>query len=163
MQPTQRNARPPRERRAFSLLELTAVVAIVGLMSGMALARWGDYALRTTSADGFVRSVQLAFHVARRQAICEGKPAAVVLNRTGGVVTSIQVVRVGSPDVPTEAELVTPGNVAVPASADRWEFDYTGSLTTPVAGGSVGVEDGDWNWSLTINPVTGHVTYLKER
>lgn len=139
------------------------MVAILGLLAGMAATRWGDYAVRTTSAQGLARSVQLAFQLARRQAICEGTPAGVVFTRTGGSVTAIQVVRVDSGDTPTENALSVPSNIVVPTSADRWVFDYTGSLTTPTAGGYVGIEDGDWNWSLTINPVTGSVTYLKER
>lgn len=128
----------------------------------MALTRWGDNALRTTSAQGFARSLTLSMSLARRQAIAEGTPAAVVVNRNDGNIQSLQVVRAESVgDVPTELQLDVPQGVTVTASSDRWEFNYTGSLNTPVAGGSIGIADGDWNWNLSINALTGHIDVEK--
>lgn len=144
------------------MLELATVVAIIGLISGMALTRWGDYTLRTASAQGFARSMTLSLGLARRQAIAEGTPAALVLTRTSGAVSSIQVVRAESGgDVPTDLSLNVPEGVVVTTANDRWEYDYTGTLTTPVAGGFIGIADGDWNWDLTINALTGHIETIK--
>lgn len=155
---TQRNARPPRERRAYSLLELTAVVAIVGLMAGMAAIRFGHDTLSVTAAEGCVRQLAMSMKLARRQAITEGTPAAVVLTRASGEVESVGIFRVaGGGDVPTEAIVSVPTGVSVSAASDRWEFDYAGSLATPPAGGTVTVDAPGWQWSVTVNAATGHV------
>ncbi|QDT68588.1 hypothetical protein MalM25_15110 [Planctomycetes bacterium MalM25] len=158
------DARPRYERRAFSLLELTAVVAIAGVLSAAAVVRWGDYALTTASAQGFARSVAQSLHLAQRQAIGEGSPAAVVLVRDSGVVTALRVVRVTSGgDQVTEAEIAVPNGVTLTGSSDRWEFNYSGALNTPVAGGKIGIGDGDWNWDLTVNALTGHIETVKAK
>jgi prepilin-type N-terminal cleavage/methylation domain-containing protein len=155
-------ARTRHERRAYSLLELATVVAIVGLISAMALVKWGDGALRTASAQGFARSVAMSLSVARRQAVAEGTPAAVVFSRTGNSVSSLQVVRAGAGgDSPTEATLPVPDGVTVTTASDRWQFDYSGKLSTPLAGGMIAISDGDWDWTLTVNAVTGRIGFAK--
>lgn len=158
------DARPRLERRAFSLLELAAVVAITGLLAAAAVVRWGDYALTSASAQGFARSVAQSLHLAQRQAIAEGTPAAVVLTRDGGVVVSLSVVRAGSSgDEVTETVFTVPNGVTLTSPSDRWEFNYSGGLNTPVAGGTLGVSDGDWNWDLTVNALTGHLETVRAK
>ena len=154
-------ARPLYERRAYSLLEMATVVAIIGLIAAMAAMRWGEKALRTASAEGFARSVAMSLSVARRQAVAEGTPAAVVLSRTAGLVSSLQIVRAGTGDSPTEATLVVPSGVTVTTASDRWQFNYSGSLSTPVAGGTIVIGDGSWNWTLTVNALTGRIGFAK--
>src|SRR5690606_6854807 len=122
-------------RRAYSLLELAMVVGIIGMIAAMAVMKWRDGALRTATAQGFARSVAMSLSVARRQAIAEGTPAAVVLTRTAGVIRSLQVVGAASGgDSPTEATLLVPTGVTVTTASDRWQFNYAGGLSTPVAG-----------------------------
>lgn len=134
------------------------------MISAMALARWGDNTIRSASAQGFARSVAMSLGVARRQAIAEGTPAALVITRTSGAVSSLQIVRAESGgDVPTDAVLSVPAGVTVTTAYDRWEYNYSGSLTAPVAGGVLAVDDGEWNWDLTVNAVTGHVGLVKSK
>lgn len=140
------------------------MVTILGILAAMAALRWNDSPFATASAQGFARQLTLQFSVARRQAICEGTPGAIVINRTAGDITSVQLVRADSGgDVATDEEIAVPSGVTVTAPNDRWEFDYSGTLTTPSGGGTLGVSDGDWNWDLTVNPVTGNVKVVKTK
>lgn len=153
------NARPPRERRAFSLLELVAVVAIIGLLAGMASMRFGDDALAVARAEGFTRRLALGLQLARRQAISEGVNAALTLQRTGGVVESWTIVRAPTAgDEVTEATTSLPADTTVTTSDDRWEFDYTGALVTPSSGGTVRVDAPNWYWNVQVYAATGSVT-----
>ena len=114
--------------------------------------------------EGFVRSLSLSLQVARRQAISEGTPSALVLTRTGGEVTSLGVVRAGlGGDAPTDATIVVPKGVTVTTAYDRWEYDFAGKLIAPVAGGSISVSNGVWTYDLTINALTGHIQFAKAK
>lgn len=162
MRTDQTNARPPRGRRAFSLLELTAVVALLGLMAAVAATRFGHDAFAVTGAEGFSRKLSLGLSLARRQAIAEGVNAAVTLERDGGVVTSWTIVRVGgSGDEATDAPVEVPKDVTVTASVDRWEFDFTGTLTAPSAGGTIRVDSPNWYWNIQTYPATGGVAVTR--
>lgn len=146
------------------MLELAAVVAIAGLLAAAAAVRWGDNALATTSAQGFARSVSQSLHLARRQAIAEGTPAAVVLTQDGGAFVSLQVVRsTTGGDVATESTIAVPNGVTLTSPASRWEFNFGGELNSPVAGGTLGVSDGHWNWDLTVNALTGRIQTVKSK
>src|SRR5690606_22332632 len=108
------------------------------------------------------RSVAMSLSVARRQAIAEGTPAAVVLTRTAGVISSLQIMRAGSGgDSTTEATLPVPTGVTVTTASDRWQFNYSGSLSTPVAGGVIAISEGEWDWTLTVNALTGRIGFAK--
>lgn len=144
------------------MLELTAVVAILGLLAGVAVTRWGGTALTTVSGQGIARAVELSLKLARHQAICEGTPAAVVLTRDSGTVVSLQLVRAAAAgDETTDSLIEVPDYLTVTSAADRWVYDYTGTLTSPAAGGSILISDGIWTWTLTINAATGRVQLVK--
>ncbi|MEN0109193.1 MAG: GspH/FimT family pseudopilin [Planctomycetota bacterium] len=163
-----RYARPPRERRAYSLLELTAVVAVVGVLAGVAAMRFGHDTIAYSAAEGYASQLSLAIRLARRQAISEGLPAAVVLSRDSGAVASATIVRVGgSGDEPVDAVLSVPRHVVVTAPSDRWQFDFTGALSTPAAGGTIQVAPvvddwEDYRWRLTVTAATGHTLVERE-
>ncbi len=130
----------------------------------MALMKWGEGALKSASAQGLSRSVAISLSVARRQAVAEGTPAAVVFLRTADAVTSLQVVRAElGGDAPADASLPVPDGVTVTTASDRWEFDYSGKLSTPLAGGVIAISDGDWDWTLTVNAVTGRIGFAKAK
>lgn len=156
-----RNARSPHRERAFSLLELVAVVAILALIAGMAVARFGHDALSAVDGEGTARRLSLALRLARRQAISEGVDAAVIINRDGGAVTSFTVVRVGAGgDEPVESLILIPTGVTVATASDRWVFDYTGALITP-AGGTLTITSSDWTWTIAVNALTGQPTLAR--
>lgn len=152
------NARSRQRGRAFSLLELAAVVAILGLIAGMAITRFGGDAISVIDAEGVSRRLSMALRLARRQAISEGVDAAVVINRDAGAVSSFTVVRAASGgNEPVEAVISVPTGVTVTTAADRWTYDFTGTLTSP-AGGALSVSSPGWTWTITVNAVTGQPT-----
>lgn len=138
------------------------MVAILGLMAGVAASRWGGGTLAAVSSQGLARSLELNLALARRQAICEGVAAAVVLTRVDGAVASVQLFRASSGgDVATDGVVPVPDDVTVTAPVDRWVFDYTGVLTSPSAGGTIQITDGTATWTLTVNAATGHIQSVK--
>lgn len=156
------NARPPRERRAFSLLELTAVIMIIGLIAGLGITRFGHNSLGVTQGEGFVRKLALGLQLARRQAISEGVNAAVFLTRSDGNVTQWTVLRAASSgDETTELTANVPTNVSVTSPADRWEFDPTGQLVVPSGGGTVRVDAPGWYWNLQVYAAPGSVAVTR--
>lgn len=136
-------------------MELMAVVAVAGLVAAMAVTRFGHGATEVASAKGYARRLALALDVARRQAVAEGTPAAVVVTRSGGTPTGVSVVRASGTDVLTDEPMPLPYGVDLTTAHDRWQFDYSGSLTTPAAGGTVTISTADWIWELSVNAVTG--------
>src|SRR5262245_4043678 len=65
-------ARRARARRAMTLLELAAVVLIIGLLGVMAATRYGGNAVADVGAQGFARRLALDCSQARRRAISTG-------------------------------------------------------------------------------------------
>jgi prepilin-type N-terminal cleavage/methylation domain-containing protein len=156
------NARPPRERRAFSLLELMATVAIVGMVAGLAVMRFGHVGIETIDAGGVVRKLTVTTQLARRQAICEGLPAAIVFTRSGTKVSSWQLVRVtAGGDQPVDDPMPVPSTFDLSIPTARWQFDYTGQLTSPAGGASASVDSDFWEWTVTVSQLTGHVSVTK--
>ncbi len=151
------NARPHHERRAFSLLELTAVIAIVGLISGMAIIRFGHDTIAVVDGEGFVSRLSKSLQVARRISIAEGSGGTLQFNRDSGNVASFQILRdTGSGDVEVDSIVSVPNDVTVTTPADRWNYDYSGALVTPASGGTITVNAPGWTWTLQSFATTGH-------
>lgn len=75
----------PSRSAGFTLLELTVVVAIVGLMLGLAMPRFTS--LRDSwSVRSAMGELGAAFSLARQTAIARRAPVAVVLDTARGVV-----------------------------------------------------------------------------
>ena len=157
MIPTKTYARPPSERRAFSLLELLAVITIVGLVAGMAALRYGEATLGVTHGQGYSSKVAQALQLARRHAITSGGSAALRFQRSSGVVTGFDVVRVSGSDVLVEKVYNVPNGVSVTTPADRWEFGFDGGLTIPAGSGTIVVSNGTDNWSVYVYALSGRV------
>lgn len=134
------------------------MVAVIGLIAGMAVMRFGGDALAVTEGQGFARKLALGLQLARRQAIAEGDNAALTFQRTGGDVSSWVIVRApASGDEVTEATNGVPSDVSVTASADRWEFDYSGAVVLPSGGSTIRVDAPNWYWNIQVYAATGSV------
>ncbi|MCA9240002.1 MAG: prepilin-type N-terminal cleavage/methylation domain-containing protein [Planctomycetales bacterium] len=154
------NARPAPPRRAFSLLELTVVLAIIGLVTSMCVTRFGHDALNTTDGEGFVRRLALDMHQARRRAITTGVDHYVQLNRSSGVVVSFALFRSGGDQV--DNTRAVPSDVTVTAAADTWLFDFDGALSAAGASSTITVDGTKHQWTLTCYHATGAVKVVKQ-
>ncbi|WP_425399774.1 pilus assembly FimT family protein [Aeoliella sp.] len=149
-------------RRAFSLIELMAVMAIVGLLSSMAFLRFGDAAYRTTTAEGFVRTLMLDLRQARARTISTGDNHYVLLSRTSGVVASYTLYRdTGGGDVVVDRTVAVPNGVTITTATDQWEFEFDGSLGAGTGTGVMLVTGDCYTWTVTVYLATGNVILSK--
>ena len=152
------NARHSSERRAFSLLELMAVLTILGLVAGMAALRYSDSTLGVTQGQGFARKIARGLDLARRHAIASGGSAALRFQRTSGAITSFDIVRVNGSDQLVETSFEVPRSITVTSSNDRWEFAFDGKVSVPSLDSSITISNGSDTWTITVFVLSG--TYL---
>lgn len=156
------NARRAPARRAFSLIELLAVVAIVALLSTMAMLRFGTAAFQTTSAEGFVRTLMLDLRQARARTISTGDNHYVLLSRSGGQVAGYTIYRdLGSGDTVVDRVVAVPAGTVVTALSDQWEFDFDGSLGGGVGTSQIIVTGAHFAWTITVHRATGCIKSAK--
>src|SRR5688500_5503592 len=86
-------ARRARARRAMTLLELTAVTIIIGLLGMMAATRFGSYAIADVDGHGFVRRIALDCGHAGRLAIATANNHLLRFTVAGGVSTEYAIYR----------------------------------------------------------------------
>jgi prepilin-type N-terminal cleavage/methylation domain-containing protein len=147
-------ARRAKVRRAMTLLELTAVVMIVGLLSAMAAMRYGSATVADASAQGFARRLALDCTQARRRAIATGDNHLVRMTIVAGKATQYGVYRKqGASTTLVDDVNVVPADVEVTtAGATDLEFMYTGEAT---ASYTITVQAPDQTWTVTVPQVTG--------
>jgi prepilin-type N-terminal cleavage/methylation domain-containing protein len=156
------SARHAPARRAFSLIELLSVLAIVALLSTMAMMRFGTTAVQSTSAEGFVRTLMLDLRQARARTISTGDNHYVLMSRSGGNVAGYTLYRdLNSGDsVVDRAVVVSPG-ITVTALSDQWEFDFDGSLGGGVGTSQIVVTGAHYVWTITVYRATGSIKSAK--
>lgn len=86
-----------RALRAFSLLELTLVIVIIGIVSAMVIPRFGNSITRH-SADGAARRIAADLRLARRHAMMTSANQTFRTESTGYVLVGMT-----HPDHPTQA------------------------------------------------------------
>jgi prepilin-type N-terminal cleavage/methylation domain-containing protein len=107
-------------RSGLTLLELTVVLAICGVLAGIAIPRF--VGLRNSSSvRAAAGEVAAAFTLARQSAIARRAPVAVVLDTSAGVIT----VRSGRATV-SQRPLRAIYSVAVSANRDSAVYDARG-------------------------------------
>jgi prepilin-type N-terminal cleavage/methylation domain-containing protein len=147
-------ARRAQVRRAMTLLELSAVVAIIGLLSVMAATRYGDSTLADVGAQGFARRLSLDLLQARQRAIASGNNHFIRFTIAGGKVTQYALYQrqgVTTTQV-DEVHAVPPDvNVTTGGTADA-EFTYTGEA---LASYTISIVAPDRTWTVTVPQVTG--------
>lgn len=152
------NARRDISRRAFSLIELLAVLAIVGLVSSAALLTFGHNALAVTEGEGFANKLMLDFRQARRRTISTGDDHYVLFARSGGSVTSYALYRdTGGGAVVVDRTVEVPRDVVITTAVDQWTFDFDGSVSGGTGSATIVVASPTQSWTLTVYLATGTV------
>ncbi len=149
-----RMARRAQVRRAMTLLELSAVVAIIGLLGVMAATRYGSSTLADVGAQGFARRLSLDLLQARQRAIASGNNHFVRFTIDGGNVTQYAVYqRQGVTTTLVDEVNAVPADVNVTtAGTTDAEFTYTGEA---MASYTITVQAPDRTWTVTVPQVTG--------
>lgn len=149
------DARSARPQRAFSLLELTLVLAVIGVLSAMAVTRFGADALSVADGEGVARKLMLDLRQARRRTITTGVDHYLQLTRTAGQVTGFAVCQSGGALV-DDARTV-PTGVTITSAADQWTFGFDGALQSGGGSSTMTVDGGDFQWLITCYHATGAV------
>jgi prepilin-type N-terminal cleavage/methylation domain-containing protein len=146
---------PARRRRlGMTLMELVAVVTILGVVAAMAASRFGTNAVADVDAQGFSRRLALDCLQARRRAISTGlnhllrftivgnKATQYVLySNSGATLTQMDDVHT----VPTNVTVSTGGTTDM-------EFTFTGGT---VAGYTISITSADRTKTVTVPMATG--------
>jgi Tfp pilus assembly protein FimT len=146
-------ARRAPARRAMSLLELAAVVFILGLLGVMAATRYGSSAVADVDAQGFAQRLSLDCSQARRRAIANGDNHLVRFTILGGNATQYALYRrQGASTNQVDSVHPVPDDVTVTTSATDVEFTFTGEA---LASYTVTIQAPDRTWTVTIPQATG--------
>ena len=146
-------ARRASARRAMTLLEMTVVVVIIGMLGAMAVTRYGGSTMADIGAKGFSRRLALDSSQARRRAIATGDNHLVRMTIVGGKATEYGVYRRSGASTTLVDDVVTvPTSVDVTTSATDLEFTFTGEA---LASYTVTVQAPDQTWTVTVPQVTG--------
>jgi hypothetical protein len=137
----------------MSLLELTAVTIIIGLLGVMAATRYGSAAISDVDGQGFARRIALDCGHARRLAIATANNHLLRFTVVGGVATEYAIYRRQGVNTTLVDQVHTvPDDVTVTTSATDVEFTYVGE---GLASYTITVAAPDRSWTVTVPQVTG--------
>ena len=140
-------------RQAISLLEVTIVIAILGLLTIASISRYGNDAVGNGGAEGFARKLALSLMHARRSTISTGDNHFLQLTSSGGNVTSYALIRRASGgDIQVDQARTVPLDVTVTSADSTLEFDFEGSALNSY---SVTVAGPDRSWTVSVVMLTG--------
>jgi len=140
----------------MSLLELTIVVSILGLLTVASITRYGHSTIGNGGAEGFARKLSLALSHARRCSIATGENHFLQLTSASGNVTSFALYRrAGKGDIQVDETRTVPQDVTVSSKSTVLEFDFEGSA---LAGYSVSISGPDRSWTVSVVMLTGSVS-----
>ena len=139
----------------MTLLELTAVTVIIGLLGLMAAVRYGSSAIADVDGQGFARCLALDCSHARRLAIATADNHLLRFTVDGGVATEYGLYRrQGANTTLVDQVHVVPPNltVTIAGGASDVEFTYVGEA---LASYVITVQAPDRAWTVTVPQVTG--------
>jgi len=146
-------------RRAFSLVELTMVMAIMAIAGAIAMPRWGE-AMGRYRVDAAARRIVADLALAQTTARATSSPQSVIIN------PSVDNYRLPSlTNFETAAGQYTVYLANAPYLADLSSTDWSAvtpltfnAFGVPSAGGSVTVTSGGFSRTITIDADSGVAT-----
>jgi type II secretory pathway pseudopilin PulG len=141
-------------RRAVTLLELTGVVLIVGLVGAMAASRFGGSTVADVGAQGFARRLALDCLQVQRRAISKGDNHLLRFTIASGNATHYALYqRQGGSVVLLDDVRTVPSNVTVTTGgAVDLEFTFTGEA---LASYTITVQSPNRTRTVNVYQVTG--------
>jgi hypothetical protein len=138
----------------MSLLELVAVVLIIGLLAISAATRYGSTTISDVGAQGFARRVALDCAQARRRAIATGDNHLLRFSFSGPNATQYALYRRqgASTTLVDEAHVVPSGVTVTTGGATDLEFTFVGEALSSY---SITIVAPDRTWTVTVPQVTG--------
>lgn len=144
-----------RLRRGFSLLELLAVITLLGVLAAVGVSRMDRGTLMDVGAQGDARRVALDLLQARRRAISTGDNHFVSFTLSGGTASSFTLFRrTSGGDVAVESVRTVSEGVSITPNATEAEFVFDG---TSLASYSIAVVGQDKSWTVLVIPATGSI------
>jgi prepilin-type N-terminal cleavage/methylation domain-containing protein len=141
------------ERRGVTLLELLAVVVILGIVGSIAISRFGRTAFANFGSRAEARAISLALLHAKRAAILTGDNHYVLFD--GATATNYSLFRVtGSGDVLVDGPHALSDDVTITVSATRMEFTFEGQA---LGGYTIAVAGDSSTWQLQVTLINGSV------
>ncbi len=150
------HARPHRElQRGLTLLELIAVVSLLGIMAAAGISRYGGLTLGNLGAQGDARRIALDMLQARRRAISTGDNHFLQFTPGVGPATGYTLYRRTSGGaIVVEAVRQVPDHVTITSTSSICEFTFEG---TSLAAYQVTVAGPNRSWQVSVVPVTGTI------
>jgi prepilin-type N-terminal cleavage/methylation domain-containing protein len=142
-----------RNKYGFSLLELLAVVTIMGILSAVVIARNGRSMVENFGSQGSCRKVALALIQAKRRAITTGMEHAVDFSASGGKsYFSIYSIDSGGTASLIDGPMPVSDDVVLTTSHSRMSFNFEGQ-----AAGAYWLTLRAVNrlWRIDVIPITG--------
>ena len=137
----------------MSLLELLAVIAIMGVLATAVTSRYGRSLIGNTGVRNEARRLSLGLLEAQRASIKSGLQHGVQLNGGTSNATSWSIIRIESDGTRSVIDGPLPFNEELRVTSDASEifFDFEGNGTTEFNVSFVGPER---SWALSVLPLT---------
>ncbi len=143
-------------RRAVTLLELIAVVTILGIFAVVALSSIGTATLGNLGARADARRVAVDLLQTRRRSIVEGENHYLAFTPSAAAATGYTVYRrTGSGDVAVAEAHEFPRHVVVSSTDSEIEFTFEGGCLTE---SDIDLSGQDHTWNVHVSLATGSVT-----
>ena len=150
---------PRMTRRAVTLVELIAVVTILGFFAIVAVSRIGPGTLYNFGARADARRLAVDLLQARRRSIATGENHYLAFTVVGGEATGYTVHRRSAGgDIAVDSPHEFPGNVVVTTSHTDAEFTFEG---TALAAYQIALTGPEQTWQVDVVPVTGAIDVLQ--
>lgn len=137
----------------MSLLELLAVITLLGVFSTAIMSRYGRNLLGNTGVRSKARELSLSLLQAQRTAIRTGTPHGVLFRGSSSKVESWAVVRFesnGSQSIVDELAPL-PDDFQLSVSSDRIVFDFEGNGTSEL---QAKLNGPGRSWQVSVLPLT---------